>query len=229
MAHVWSLWKVNVGLPQLIESGEVICFAAKWEHEDKVMFHRGPSLVAAAYKLLDKADAVVHFNGDNFDLPWLRSEFVKAGMTPPSPFASIDLCTVAKRTFRFPSNKLEYLAGELLGERKLPTGGHGLWIKCMAGDRKAWETMRHYNEQDVLLTERLYHRLKPWIKRLPNPALYGDTPVGQDIATCCQCGSVALIRRGLAHTQLQSYVRFSCNDCGRWQRGKNRVGGVIAR
>ena len=31
VAHVWGLWQQNVGLPQLLESGYVMCFAAKWE------------------------------------------------------------------------------------------------------------------------------------------------------------------------------------------------------
>lgn len=226
LAHTWGLWQQNVGLPQLLESGEVICFAAKFEHEDKVRFHKGPALVPAAHRLLNQADVVVHFNGTSFDIPWLRSEMVRAHLTPPSPFAQIDLCRVVKQQFRFPSNKLEYVASELLGERKAPTGGHGLWIRCMAGDPKAWATMRSYNEQDVLLTERLYQRLKPWIVRLPNPRLY-DGAVAEH--TCPQCGSDDIRKRGTAYTALSSYQRYVCNQCGRWGRGKNLIQGVNVR
>lgn len=225
-AHVWGLWDQSVGLPQLLESGYVLCFAAKWVGEDKVHFHKGPSLVAAAHRLLDKADAVVSFNGISFDHKWMQSEFVRAELTPPSPFTHIDLLRVVKANFRFPSNKLEYVASELLGKGKQGTGGHATWIGCMAGDPKAWARMREYNIADVLLTERLYQRLLPWIK-LPNPALYGDAQPG-DI-TCPQCGSNNCRKRGISYTQLSSYQRYRCDDCGRYSRGKNRLEGVNAR
>lgn len=228
LAHVWGLWDQNVGLPQLLESGEVICFAAKWENEKKVLFHKGPGLVEAAHELLTEADVVVHYNGTKFDIPWLQSEMVRAGMTRPAPFVQVDLCNIVKREFRFPSNKLEYVASELLGEGKAPTGGHHTWIGCMAGDPVAWARMEKYNRADVVLTEKLFHRLLPWIQHLPNPALYGDAAPNADY-TCPQCGGANIIRRGLAYTRLQSYVRYSCNDCGRWGRGKNRVGGVDVR
>lgn len=227
LAHVWGLWDQNVGLPQLIQSGEVICFAAKWEGDKRVMFHRGPGLVPAAHALLSEADVVIGYNQVRFDIPWLQSEMVRAGLTRPAPFAQVDLCNVVKREFRFPSNKLEYVARELLGQGKAATGGHATWIACMAGDETAWARMEKYNKADVVLTERLYQRLKPWITHLPNPALYGDTAGAE--YTCPQCGGDNIVRRGLAYTRLTAYTRYSCNDCGRWGRGKSRVGGVDVR
>lgn len=225
-AHVWGLWQQNVGLPQLLESGYVMCFAAKYEDEDRVRFHKGIAVPRAAQRLLNDADVVVHYNGTRFDIPHLQTEMVRAGVTPPSPYAQIDLCNVVKQRFRFPSNKLEYVASELLGTGKASTGGHATWIKCMAGDKDAWARMRGYNEQDVLLTERLYQHLKPWI-RLPNPALYGGSEPGQ--VTCPGCGSNDMRKRGLAYTALQSYQRYQCNRCDRWARGKQKVHGVDAR
>lgn len=225
VAHVWGLWQQNVGLPQLLESGYVMCFAAKWEDHDKVLFYKGANVAAAAHRLLGQADVVVGFNHVGFDLRHLKTEMARQDMTPPSPWVDIDLLSVVRKNFRFPSNKLEYVASELLGEHKAPTGGHSTWVKCMAGDKDAWARMEEYNRQDVLLTERLYHRLKPWIK-LPNPALYDfDT----DTPTCPGCGSDNIQRRGLAYTALSSYVRYQCKDCGRWGRGKNRVRGVDVR
>ncbi len=226
LAHTWGLWQQNVGLPQLLVPGEVLCFAAKWEHDKRVMFFRGDGMVDAAHVLLDEADVVVHYNGTRFDIPWLQSEFVKANMAPTAPFHQIDLLSTVKRNFRFPSNKLEFVATQLLGDHKAPTGGHKTWIACMAGDPQAWRTMERYNRADVILTERLYHRLKPWI-RLPNPVLYGDAdPSAQ---TCAGCGSHNIKKSGVAYTQLSSYQRYKCNDCGRYGRGKNRIRAVDVR
>lgn len=227
LAHVWGLWQQNVGLPQLLESGEVLCVGAKWADEKRPRFWRGETMLADVHAALDEADVVVHFNGTQFDIPWLQSEFVRASMLPPSPFTQIDLCRVVKGKFRFPSNKLAYVAAELVGDYKASPGGHQTWIKCMAGDEKAWALMRKYCLQDVLLTERLFERLKPWIN-LPNPALYGDAMPGED-KTCPGCGSDNISRRGLAHTKLSSYQRYVCNDCGRWGRGKNRIHRVDVR
>lgn len=226
VAHVWQLFDQNVGLNQIIETGYVLCFAAKWAGEDKMRFHKGPGLVAAAHKLFDQADVIVGFNHRRFDIPHLQREFVLAGLTPPSPYVTVDLLTVARGQFKFASNKLAHLSEQLLGEGKAPTGGHQLWIDVMANKRDAWAKMRHYNEQDVLLTERLYERLKPWIK-LPNAGLYGDAMPG-DI-TCPGCGSNDMRKRGLSYTQLSAYQRYRCQDCGRYAQGKNRVLSVNAR
>lgn len=231
LAHVWGLWDQNVGLPQLLEAGYVLSVAAKWEHRSNTMFFSTQGggkegMVTAAHALLEEADVVVHYNGTSFDLPWLRSEFVKADLLPTSPVHQIDLLRVVKQNFRFPSNKLEYVARELLGDGKSSTGGHATWIGCMNDDPAAWRKLERYNRADVILTERLYHRLKPWIK-LPNPVLYGDAdPSAQ---TCAGCGSHNIVKRGLAYTTLSSYQRYQCNECGRWGRGKNRVRGVDVR
>lgn len=225
-ASVWGLWQQNVGLPQLLESGYVLCFAAKWEHEENVRFHRGKGMARAAHRLLTEADLVVGYNHVKFDIPWLNTEMMRAGLTQPAPFAVVDLCALVKQRFRFPSNKLEYVASELLGEGKQNTGGHATWLGCMAGDKQAWARMEHYNKADVTLTERLYQHLKPWAK-LPIPALYGDAQPGD--VTCPQCGSNDVRKRGVAYTQLASYQRFLCSDCGRYSRGKHRLEGVNAR
>lgn len=226
-ASVWGLWQQNVGLPQLLESGYVLCFAAKYEHEDRVRFHKGPAMVRAAHKLLTDADVIVGYNHIKFDIPWLNTEFIRAGLTAPAQFATVDLCQIVKQRFRFPSNKLEYVASELLGEGKGNTGGHATWLGCMAGDKTAWARMEHYNRQDVLLTERLYQHLKPWIARLPNPRLYGDAQPGE--VTCPQCGGNKVRKRGISYTQLCSYQRYLCDDCGRYSRGKHQLEGVNAR
>lgn len=226
-AHVWGIWQQNVGLPQLLESGYVLCFAAKWVGEDKIMFHKGRTMLKAAHKLINQADVVVGFNHIGFDMKWLNSEFVRAGMLPPSPYVNVDLLRTVRAQFRFPSNKLQYVAGELLGEHKAETGGHATWIGCMAGNRDAWARMESYNRADVALTERLYEALKPWIKNLPVSALYGDAMPGE--ITCPQCGSNDMHSRGNQYTALTSYQRFQCNACGRWSRGKSGVRRVNAR
>jgi hypothetical protein len=230
LAHVWSLWNVNVGLNQLLESGEVICFAAKWYGAKKTMFfstyHDGKEqMVQAAHDLLSEADIVVHYNGKRFDIPHLNREFLEAGLEPPAPYAQVDLYQTAKSKFRFPSNKLDYIAQTLDIGAKTSHAGHTLWLDCLNDKPKAWKTMKEYNVHDVVLTETLYSRLLPWIHPHPNVAIYSD--VLED--TCPNCGGTELRQQGKAYTALGIYQRFKCADCGKWSRGKHKLGGADVR
>lgn len=230
LAHVWSLWNVNVGLNQLLESGEVICFAAKWYGAKKTMFfstyHNGKEqMVQAAHDLLSEADIVVHYNGKRFDIPHLNREFLEAGLEPPAPYAQVDLYQTAKSKFRFPSNKLDYIAQTLDIGAKTSHAGHTLWIDCLNGKPKAWKTMKEYNIHDVVLTETLYARLLPWIHPHPNVSIYSD--ILED--NCPNCGGTELRQQGKAYTSLGIYQRFKCADCGKWSRGKHKLGGADVR
>ena len=223
LAHVWGLWNQNVGLPQLLESGQVICFAAKWLDEKEVMYFDNSSpdfMVTSAWALLDEADVVVHYNGIKFDIPWLNTEFVKRGMTMPSPYHQIDLLRVVKKHFRFPSNKLDYVAGQLLGSHKVKHSGHTLWIRFMAGEAKAMAEMAKYNIADVKLTERLYKKLDPWIAH-PTKHLYDGTE------GCPSCGA-KLQKRGFSYTKVSKFQRFVCAK-GHWSKSGKRLDGVDVR
>ena len=166
MAYVWGLWDQNVGLNQTIETGTVISFAAKWYGKKKVHFysdyHDGhETMVQAAWDMINEADAVVHFNGKAFDIKHLNREFILAGLTPPSPHKDIDLLSVVKQRFKFASNKLQHVSSELGIGSKIQHDGFDLWVRCIANDDKAWNLMRRYNKQDVVLTEQVYDRLRP--------------------------------------------------------------------
>ena len=221
VAHVWGLWQQNVGLAQLLESGYTLCSAAKWDGEDEVfaasLYHDGEaSMLAHMHDLLSQADAVVHYNGKKFDIPTLNKKFIKTGLLPPDPYHQIDLLEVAKKRFRFASNKLDHIAGELGLGNKTNHVGHEMWVGCMNDDPDMWKMMIEYNEQDVLLLEALYHKMMPWIQNHPNHALYcnPDSPV------CPNCGSDDIVKKGIETTKLMQYQRYRCKDCGTPLRGR---------
>lgn len=233
LAHVWSLWNQNVGLSQLREASEVMCFAAKWLDDDEIIFSSSfevgrESMVALAHGLLDEADVVVHYNGTRFDIPHLNREFIHHGLTPPSPYKQVDLLRTVKRQFRFPSNKLDYVCQALALGSKTEHTGHQLWVDCLRGDQDAWELMQTYNEHDVLLTELLYMKLRPWIVSHPTVALYGPSD-DSDAPSCPACGGNRLVRRGRATTTVSTYQRYRCRDCGKWSRGGTKLSGVDVR
>lgn len=220
-AHVWGLHKQNISISQLMDSSYVLCWAAKWLGDEYVFFdsvHRSSStqMLKGVHNLLSEADAVIHYNGTRFDIPTLNKEFLLAGLTPPASYKQIDLLRTARDRFRFPSNKLDYIAQALDLGKKHSHQGHELWVKCMNNDSEAWEVMEEYNVQDVVLLESVYHKLLPWIKTHPNHALYKAS----DELMCPNCGSHSVQKRGVAYTAVGKYQRFQCKDCGTWSRDR---------
>lgn len=221
-AHVWGLWQQNVSINQLMESSYVLCYAAKWYGEKDVIFDsvhqsRPKTMLKGIHGLLNDADAVVHYNGTKFDIPTLNKEFLLHSFNPPSPYKQIDLLRVVRSNFRFPSNKLDYVAQRLNLGKKHEHEGHELWVKCMNGDKDAWKRMEKYNIQDVVLLENLYGHLLPWIKSHPNHNLFSDGHV------CPNCSSSSLQRRGTAISATGTYQRYQCRSCGTWSQSTKSI------
>jgi hypothetical protein len=221
-AFVWGFWEQNVSPSQLIESSYVLCWSAQWYGEKKILFDsvqksKPATMLGRMHRLLDEADAVVHFNGKKFDIPVLNKEFLKHGFKPPSPYKQIDLMQVCKYAFRFESNSLAYVAQSLKLGAKVKHQGFELWVRCMDGDKDAWRTMERYNRGDVRLLEKLYRRLVPWCDKHPSHGAF------EDIACCPKCGSEKFQQRGFAVTQVMKYRRYQCLGCGGWFRGNKSV------
>jgi hypothetical protein len=221
-AHVWGLWQQNVSINQLMESSYVLCYAAKWYGDKEVIFDsvhksRPKTMLKGIHGLLNDADAVVHYNGTKFDIPTLNKEFLLHSFNPPSPYKQIDLLRVVRSNFRFPSNKLDYVAQRLNLGKKHEHEGHELWVKCMNGDKDAWKRMEKYNIQDVVLLENLYGHLLPWIKSHPNHNLFSDGHV------CPNCSSSSLQRRGTAISATGTYQRYQCRNCGTWSQSTKSI------
>ena len=223
-AFCWGIWQQNISINHIIESSGVLCFAAKWAgkrevHFDSVHQSSKKMMLKGVHSLMSEADVVVTYNGKNFDLPVLNREFLLAGMKPPAPSKQVDMLRVAKGAFRFQSNKLEYVSRELGLNGKTKHEGFQMWISCMNDDPAAWVRMERYNKNDVVLLEKVYERMKPWIKGHPNVGAFDP----EDIEKCPHCGSKHLQRRGVAITRDVRYQRYQCLDCGAWARGKKAL------
>jgi DNA polymerase elongation subunit (family B) len=224
MATVWGLFKQNIGINQLIDSSYTLCWAAKWYGESEVIFDsvyqsRPKNMVKRIRKLLDQADAVIHYNGTKFDIPTLNKEFLEYELGPPSPFKQIDLLKTVRKQFRLPSNKLAYVA-KVLGlagkEAHMP---HEMWLKCMNKDPTAWAEMEKYNRNDVVVLEQVYDRLRPWVGGHLNFSLMtGDL-------VCPNCRSDRYTRRGYCYTHAGKFSRHQCNKCGKWFRSSKSEAG----
>jgi DNA polymerase elongation subunit (family B) len=173
-------------------------------------------LVEDLWKVFDDADIIVAHNGDAFDIKKSNARFIAHGLPPPSPYKTIDTLKIARKHFKFESNKLASLGAFLGLGVKVPHTGFDLWKGCMNGDKKSWNLMGEYNVQDTALLKAVYFQLRRWATNLPNLALYSD---GANADLCPACGSSHVQRRGLSYARTQKRQRFQCVDCGSWFQG----------
>lgn len=216
-AYVWGLFDQNVGLNQIIKPGQIVSWAAKWAGSDEVEYSSinmttPRKMLKEIWKLLDEADEVVGWNSNSFDLKYLNAMFAVMGFGPPSPYKRVDLMRTVKSQMKFVSNKLDFISGEFGIGHKIEHEGFDLWVKCMAKDQEAWARFEEYNIQDVLLTERMYDKLRGWITNGVNRSTFHNEMI------CHQCGSSHLQSRGIARTTTMTYRRYQCQDCGSWPR-----------
>jgi DNA polymerase elongation subunit (family B) len=168
-------------------------------------------LVKELHDLFEEADILIAHNGDRFDIKESNKRFIFHGLTPPSPYKTIDTLKIAKRNFKFISNKLDDL-GQFLGVgAKVKHPGFDMWIGCEAGDEKSWNLMRKYNRQDVILLEAVYHKLKPW---------HQTHPSNKEDGHCNNCPSIDLKKEGTKLTRSGTVQQLRCRKCGAWKTEK---------
>lgn len=224
-----SVWGGNVGDEQVISEWFMLCWSAKWLFDDQIISFRQTGkeavneddsrIVKQLWELFNQADIIVAHNGDSFDIPNMNTRFILNGLMPPLPYQTIDTKTVAKRQFGFTHNSLNGLA-KLFGlDPKIDTNLE-LWKRCYAGEEKGLLEMQNYNIHDVELLEKIYLKLRPWIKSHPNLGLFNVS----DGAVCPNCGSsdITWIPNQFYYTQVSKFPIFQCT-CGAYGRSKKSV------
>jgi uncharacterized protein YprB with RNaseH-like and TPR domain len=225
VAYTFRLWNTTISPESIEEPVRIISFAASWLDGKEIRFysehHNGrEAMVEALWAILEEADAVVSYNGVSFDEKLIRAEFLKAGLPPTIPWVSLDLLKTVRKTFKFPSHRLNYICKALDLGGKINNGGFQLWIDCMKGDKEAWETMRSYNIQDVKLTKQLYFELLPWMDTKLNAGHFATQTAHP---TCPACGSQDLDLLSQPHrTPVSEFAQYRCNDCGKVSRARKR-------
>lgn len=215
--YTWGIWEQNA--IEVIESWQILSVAYKWLGDKDVhcFSKKGQKsdkeVTKKLWNLFNEADIIVAHNGNQFDNKKSKAKFIEHGLTPPKPYLLVDTKVVCKSNFAFTSNSLNEVA-KLLGiGTKADTGGFKTWKGCMADDPKSWKTMIEYNKKDVLLLEKVYKRLLPWIKNHPDVSI-------PSFVQCPKCGSFNLQKRGYDNSKVKTYRRYCCNDCGGWARAR---------
>lgn len=216
----FSLFKPVIPHDCIQEKTHLLSWAAKWLNEPEIFgdvltpeeakAHDDKRVSQNLWDKFEEADIIIAHNAKKFDKKVANSRFILNGLKPPSPYGIIDTLEIAKKEFRFASNRLDHLGKIMVDDEKLHTNVQ-LWIDCFNGDADALTEMYTYNKQDVLLLEEVYHELKPWMNSHPNMAVFAETHE----PSCTVCLSENI-------TETESYYvtpagRFTsvrCNDCG---------------
>lgn len=178
--------------------------------------HNDRKLTEFIASLFTEANVVIAHNGNNFDQKLVQARIMVHKLPPPSPYWQIDTRREIKKVSRFPSNKLDDLGRQLELGQKLSHGNfEELWLACDRGDSKAWNIMKRYNKQDVVLLEQLYMELRPWISNHPAMNMFTE-----DMEACPKCGKGPMSRQGTRTNKTTIYQQFRCLNCGGWSRSR---------
>lgn len=219
IVYTWPGKMYDQTIIKVIKHWEILSIAYKWLGEkevhciskqncidDQVMMKR-------FWHILNEADIVIAHNGIDFDNKKVRARYLKHGIAPFSPFKSIDTLKFSRSTFGLTSHRLNDLAEYLDLGSKIKHNGFDMWEDVMANKAAAWTKMREYNKHDVVLLEKVYLKLRPWMDKHPHIAT-------DSIAACTACGSSHLQRRGWGINDQGKYARVQCMSCGHWCREK---------
>lgn len=168
--YAWGPKTEYLGMEMMIEDGAMMSWSAKWLGEKEIFYkdQRGneknllndKKLILPLHKLMEEADIIVWQNGDSFDYGIINDRFAEHKIELPSKYKTIDTKKIAKRYLRLPYNSLGYMTERFNTKYKKQDHsefpGIKLWKECEAGNIKAWNCMKTYNEFDVLSMEELF-------------------------------------------------------------------------
>lgn len=170
-------------------------------------------ITASIHALVGEADVLVAHNGDSFDWPKLNGRFLLHGLDPIQPPRTIDTLKLARKNFGFAYNKLDYLAHIMGLGNKIKTEFEW-WTSAMEGDAATLAKMVKYNRHDVVLLEKVFDKMKPYVRNLPRLV---DAERELEHA-CPSCGSGDLQKRGFHRTNASTFQTWKCNRCARYSR-----------
>lgn len=224
LVFTWGIFEQDV--IKVVRPKMVCSIAWNWLGESKIHvrtlasyrgykkdLYNNYKLMQEFHKQMMKADIVIGYNGDKFDIRMVNTEFLRHKMKPLPPFKSVDPLKVNRAKFSFNSNKMDAIAEELGLPRKKKHEGFTLWEKCYYGDMKAWKRMEAYNKQDVPVLKAIYLRVRPWMTNHPNMNAL-DGHLG-----CTVCKSTNFHKRGQVIVGGGFKHRYQCQDCFKWFQG----------
>ena len=241
---VYGRWNVSLRQDNVIQEPYILSACAKWDGDEGLCFDRtlldysdksggdfsflsdasknDKHLLTDLIEKIEEADMVVAHNLDGFDHKVLNARVAYWKLGPIKPVAKADTLKMARQSFGFPSKALDSLSSYLGIGRKTKIQSMEVSLRCMAGDKEAFEELRKYNADDVFLLEAIYRRLRAWSTTHPNMAVLADA----ENPICRVCGSDGLrnVPSGV-YIGLNKYPLWQCpeDSCGAYSRGRKTL------
>ena len=204
----------------VIEWPRTICAAARWYGEEDVMFAAEwevggyDAFMRQVWSWVDEADILIGHNMAAFDSKHLMSGWAEMGLPAPSPFKVIDTLKIARGSLNMESNTLDSLAKRLGVESKSDKYDVRVAQAAVNGDRDAQARIEDYNRGDIVASEALFDRLRPYARNIPHLGMWTD-----DELACPSCGSTMTATGKTVHANVQRYEHLHCPNCGAHARG----------
>ena len=204
----------------VIEWPRTICAAARWYGEDEVMFAAEwevggyDGFMRRVWEWVDEADILIGHNMAAFDSKHLMSGWAEMGLPAPSPYKVIDTLKIARGSLNMESNTLDSLAKRLGVEAKSDKYDVRVAQAAVNGDRDAQARIEDYNRGDIVASEALFDRLRPYARNIPHLGMWSD-----DEMACPSCGSTMTATGKTVHANVQRYEHLHCQNCGAHARG----------
>lgn len=216
----------------IIQDWFMICVSWKWLGgsriydssliDDMKRYKKNPcddyAVVKKLHDVLSGAEVMVGHNVANFDWKKFMARVIYHGLPPIDRPLAIDTLKEARKIAKFTSNKMSYLAKHLKIENKLHHAGD-MWLRILRGEAAAVKEAVIYCRGDIVTTEALYLKLRPYMPQTINAGLWR----ADGIDCCPKCGSDHLVSDGNRTTSTGRYKRYKCQECGGYCQGKKRI------
>lgn len=221
----WQMYNWNFSPDQIINGTGFLSWAGKFLNESEMysdiltpaeaLVKDDERITKSCWEFLAQCDVVVGHNLMDFDAKVANTFFLKHGL-PPLKYIMVDTLRIARKFFKFDSNKMGVLNRQLGLTEKMENEGFPLWRSCREGDQDALDRMIAYNRQDVLALEDLFYKLRPYAPHQFNVALFNEI----EKQMCPVCGSDRLEIIGNYYTPAGVWDSFRCQNCTAISRGK---------
>lgn len=223
VVYTYQMWDANIGANNVLEDFYILAFSAKFVGEDKIYYldtRYSPKcdlhILESLSHLINEATHVCGHNLARFDLPTLRVRMIQSGVAPIPELPVIDTLRIAKRLFKFTSNKLgdlaKYLGCDTNKDEHSKFPGISLFTQAMEGNQEAFECMEHYCKTDSVVTEKILEKLMPWE---PNINFQSN-----HYKTVCSCGNEKFYKNGFKYTRNGRFQIHRCSNCSKCYTGK---------
>jgi uncharacterized protein YprB with RNaseH-like and TPR domain len=154
--------------------GIILCAVIKQDGNDPIVFRHDKlcktwktrrsddsAIAAAVARELSKHPIWVAHNGKKFDLPYINTRLLRAGIPPlPKPKVMVDPVELARNNLRMSYNSLDQISS-LLGVNTKTEVDAQIWCRAaFDGDREAMDYIVEHCIQDVVILETVVDKLK---------------------------------------------------------------------